>query len=278
MLITGKKITEGDLPNNDKLLENTVDESLSGGCYYLRIHSIIPAGEDAKRYDAKNPMLFYTLEPGGMAWVISKEKFTINQTSITALVTLRSGFTKKGMLALDVGLVDAKFFGPIGTLVINFSTVPIRLEEGDEFFRVMFLRHEEVLGSHAPKEVRYTHQEYIQDILSKKIGGFSSTFLQTSELRDRVRDSVKADLVEKLEPELLDKIASRFFSKNWKWLLGIVVAPVLVGGYLIDFTGYVYTQEQIQELVDERLEVLEEEGRTMNAIIERLEALEADLK
>jgi hypothetical protein len=225
--------------------------------------------------------LFHVLEPGGLAWVISKEEFTIKETSITALVTLRSGFTKKGMLALDVGLVDANFFGPIGTLVINFSTVPIRLDEDEEFFRVMFLKHDAVTGNHAPKVVQQTHQEYVQDILSNKIGSFSSTFLQTSELGDRVRDSVKADLVEKLEPELLDKIGARFLSKNWRKMAGLGVGALIVflaGAYLTDFNSYLHTKDQIQELVDERLEVLEDENQAQNAIIERLEALEANIE
>ncbi len=279
MLITGKKITEGNPPKNDSLLKNTSDKSLKGGCYYLRIHSIIPAGNEAKIYDPKEPKVSYVLEPGGMAWVISEEEFTIKETSITALVTLRSSFTKKGMLALDVGLVDANFFGPIGTLVINFSTAWIRLDQGEEFFRVMFFEHDAATGDHVPPTVEKTHQEYVQDILKTKIGQFSSTFLQTKELGDRIRDDVKADLVEKLEPELLDKIGARFLSKYWtrllKWGLG-AAALVLIGGFIFNFSGYVYTQDQIQELVDDRLEVLEAENQAKNAIVERLEALEAE--
>jgi deoxycytidine triphosphate deaminase len=277
MLITGKKITEGNPPKNGKLLKNTVNDSLKGGCYYLRIHSIIPAGDEAKKYDAKKPKLFHNLEPGGLAWVISQEEFTIKETSITALVTLRSSFTKKGLLALDVGLVDANFFGPIGTLVINFSNQCIRLDEGEMFFRVVFFEHDAADESHVPPVVNKTHVEYVQDILSTKIGWFSSTFLQTSELGDRVRDSIKADLIEKLEPELLDKIAARFLSKNLRKLVSLVIIVLvffIAGTYLSGVSGYLHTKDQIQDIVNDRLEILEEENQAQSAIIERLEALE----
>ena len=254
MLITGKKIIR------DKLLESATAENISGGCYYLQIHSIIPAGEGAKTYDAKKPQKFYVLEPGGMAWIISQETFGITDTSITALVTLRSGFTKQGMLALDVGLVDANFAGPIGSLVINFSKNQIRLNEGDQFFRVMFLKHDETSGVHAPEAVKFTHEEYIQKILTDTVGDFPSTFLQTAEMEDRIRDSVTKDLAAKLEPELLDKLATRFLAKNW----GKITIFVLVGltmGYFANFNEYFHSTEQIQRIVDERLEALESEGQ-----------------
>jgi hypothetical protein len=59
MLIIGEQITK------DKLLKNTNRDNISGGCYYLQIHSIIPAGEDAKSYNPDEPKKFHTLEPGG---------------------------------------------------------------------------------------------------------------------------------------------------------------------------------------------------------------------
>jgi dUTPase len=248
MLITGMKIIE------DQLLENAIPKNIKGGCYYLRIHSIIPAGEEAKSYDSKKPKTFHTLEPGGMAWVISEEKFAIKVTSVTALVTLRSGFTKKGMLALDVGLVDVNFSGPIGTMVINFSKVPIRLNAGEDFFRVVFLEHEEVSEPHVPKPMAHTHEEYIRKTLTDSAIGFPSSFLQTSEMEARIRDSLKSDLTEKLEPELLDALGQRFFANNWGKMLSGAIMISIAG--IAGLNSYLYTPEDIQKIVDQRLEEL----------------------
>ena len=223
MLITGNQITEREL------LDNADSRNIQGGCYYLRIHSIIPTGAEASSYDPTKPKKFHTLEPGGMAWVVSEEMFHIQETSITALVTLRSGFTKQGMLALDVGLVDANFHGPIGSLVINFSKKPIRLNAGDKFFRVLFFQHDKAEGDQAPPQVSYDHVEYTTKILSDMVGGFSGTFLQTAEMESRIEENLKNGLVEKLEPNILDSLASRFFKKHWgKILSGIIL--VLISG------------------------------------------------
>lgn len=263
MLITGSKIIE------DKLLEGASEKNISGGCYYLQIHSIIPAGKRAKSCDAKKPQNFYTLEPGGMAWIISQETFGIKDTSISALVTLRSGFTKKGMLALDVGLVDANFSGPIGTLVINFSQKPIRLKAGDQFFRVIFMQHDEPSTKYAPKTVKFTHEEYIDQVLSEAVGGYSSTFLQTAEIEARIRANIEGSLIEKLEPQLLEKLFTHFLTKNFK-LIGVLLI-LLLG--VTGFVGwnYLHSTTKIRKIVDEQLE------HSMS-IDERLEALEAKVE
>lgn len=242
MLITGNQI------NEQGLLANADPKNVRGGCYYLRIHSIIPTGEDAKSYDPSNPKKYHTLEPGGLAWVISEEKFQIEDTSVTALVTLRSGFTKQGMLALDVGLVDANFFGPIGSLVINFSKKPIRLKAGDEFFRVLFFQHEKSAGDQAPVETRYDHTQYVEKILSEMVGGFSDTFLQTAEMEKRIEERLKSGLVERLEPDILDNLASRILKKNWGKLLVALLLALGVGSYF-DVGKYFHTEAQIKEMI-----------------------------
>ena len=250
MLITGEKITK------DKLLNNTNDDNISGGCYYLQIHSIIPAGEDAKSYNPDEPKKFHTLEPGGLAWIISEETFGIKDTSVTALVTLRSGFTKQGMLALDVGLVDANYSGPIGTLVINFSKNHIRLKAGDQFFRVMFLQHEKVEGAHAPIPVDYTHKSYVEKILNDMVGGFPSTFLQTSEMESRIEQSLIGEVSKKIEPKVLDALGWSL-TKKYFWSVMGLLAVVLVTGSLSGLSTYLNSEADIENILNERLEELE---------------------
>lgn len=254
MLITGNQITELDL------LANVEPKNIRGGCYYLRIHSIIPAGEDTKTYDPQKPKTIHTLEPGGLAWVISQEKFQITEPSVTALVTLRSGFTKRGMLALDVGLVDANFFGPIGSLVINFSRKPIRLDAGEAFFRVLFFNHEEAEEGQIPPKQEFDHESYARKILADMVGDFSNTFLQTAEMEERIRKDLKENIIERLEPDLLDKLASRFFSKHWRNIALCIIFVVLSFfglSYFTDLGSYLHTEEEIQQIVEDQIEALE---------------------
>lgn len=244
MLITGNQITDQNLLANDEA------NNIRGGSYYLRIHSIIPAGEEAKSYDPSQPKKFHTLEPGGLAWVISEEKFQIEDTSVTALVTLRSGFTKQGMLALDVGLVDANFHGPIGSLVINFSKKPIRLDAGDQFFRVLFFEHAEATGTQIPQRIDHDHVTYAKKIISDMVGDFSGTFLQTAEMEERIEDKLRSGLVEKLEPNILDSLASHFLRNHWGKLLFAVLLALGVGS-AFGVGKYFHTEEQIKEMIED---------------------------
>lgn len=247
MLITGHQITE------QGLLANADPQNIQGGCYYLRIHSIIPTGEEANSYDPDKPKMFHTLQPGGLAWIISEEKFQIQDTAITALVTLRSGFTKQGMLALDVGLVDANFFGPIGSLVINFSKKPIRLNAGDKFFRVLFFRHNTAVGEQMPPRTEYNHSEYSKKILSDMVGGFSGTFLQTAEMEERIQENLRNDITGRFEPDLLDKLTARFVQKNWLKLIGLL-GTALFSGYLLGVTDYLHSEDQIRQMIKDQIE------------------------
>ena len=244
LLITGYDIT------GQHLLTNTNVTNLRGSSYYLRIHSIIPAGEAAKEYDPSKPKRRHTLEPGGLAWVISEETFQIKKNSITALVTLRSSFTKQGMLALDVGLVDANFFGPIGSLVINFSSKPIVLSAGKKFFRVLFLEHSDAVDKQVPETLHYDHEAYASKILEDMVGSFSSTFLQTAEMEKRIEDRLKSGLVDKLEPNILEKLAYHIFKNNYGKLL--VLFLLLAGvANLFKVGSYFHTESEIREIIED---------------------------
>lgn len=253
MLIVNDSIVD------DQHLGNAEKEFIRSASYYLRIDSIIPAGEDARKYDIKKPKRDHVLKPGALAWVVSKEVFSLADFSVTALVTLRSSFTKKGLLALDVGLVDAHFEGPIGSVVINFSKNDIHLHEGQEFFRVVFLKHEEIDPAYRLKEIKFTHDEYARERLSDLVEGFPATFLQADEIEKRIKTSVmQKEVIDKLEKELIDKLESRLKEKYfWKVLLGglagIAILALVVWGIISGFVPE-YSAEEIQDLIKKYIE------------------------
>lgn len=183
MLIVGSRIVDANL------LRNADKDHIRSASYYLTVDSIIPAGEQARNYDVRKPLRNYTIKPGGLAWIVSKEIFCIKDFGVTALVTLRSTFTKKGLLALDVGLVDANFEGPIGSVIINFSKNDVYVHEGLEFFRVIFFRHDEITEKRHQAQTRtLTHESYATERLADLVEGFPATFLQADEIESRIKE------------------------------------------------------------------------------------------
>ena len=217
MLIVGEEILrQGLLKDADRI-------HIKNSSYYLTIGAIIPVGEDAKNFDFREPPEMLVLKPRQMAWVVSREIFSIQSHEITALVTLRSTSTKEGLLALDVGMVDPDFEGPIGSIVINFSKNDVRLATGDEFFRVVFIKHPEVPEDFRPERDRFTAIEYIKVRHKEIIGSFPATFLNTEVLSDEMAAKVS----EKVKDDLLDK-ALLYLVKN-HWGKFIAAVAVIVG-------------------------------------------------
>lgn len=217
MLITGENI------EHRNLLQDIDRKCIRNASYYLRIAAIIPSGDAANKYDYDQPHKQMTLHPRQIACVVSKEIFSISEDEgVTALVTLRSSFTKQGLLALDVGLVDPGYKGPIGSVVINFSGNKVTLKEDDEFFRVVFFNHNPVPSENQPFDIGdYTQKKYLQERHSEIQKNFSSTFLGETQIPD----------------EILEKVSNQlwgfFLKKNWFKILAVTIIITTLATLLI---------------------------------------------
>lgn len=123
----------------------------------------------------------FVLKPGHMVQVVSKEVFKLPPT-ITGHVTYKTALTRQGIWALTVGIVDPGWEGPIGTTLLNFSSVSKIIHRGDTFLRVTLFEHRPVDALHLPKPV--AEPAYVKDIQELAITRFPPTFLDSSEIID----------------------------------------------------------------------------------------------
>jgi deoxycytidine triphosphate deaminase len=82
----------------------------------------------------------FMLPKRGIIWVVSHEEFHLPD-DVTGLATLRTSWSHDGILALNVGVIDPGYEGPLSTALINFSDKDFIVRVGDPFFRVIFNRH-----------------------------------------------------------------------------------------------------------------------------------------
>jgi dUTPase len=243
MLIVGEDILKKNL------LTDAERSHIKNSSYYLTIGAIIPVGEDAKNFDFNKPKEMHVIKPRQVAWVVSKEVFNIKSHEITALVTLRSTFTKKGLLALDVGMVDADFEGPIGSIVINFSKNDVSLAKGDEFFRVAFMRHAEVPTEFRPARDRFTATQYIRERHSEIIASFPATFLNT----ELLSDEIAAKVSDKVKGDILNQALLYLIKDHWIKIvlfIGLAVAAAAIAAYfLYKQFGPTLTQDEVRAIV-----------------------------
>jgi deoxycytidine triphosphate deaminase len=248
MLVVGEDIIK------QNLLKEANRTHIKNSSYYLTIGSIIPVGEGASKLDFKNPPEMLVIKPRQVAWVVSKEVFNITSNSITALVTLRSTFTKQGLLALDVGMVDAGFEGPIGSIVINFSKNDVPLRTGDEFFRVAFIQHPEVAAEFRAPRLKFTAVDYMKQQHSSIVTGFPETFLNT----DALSQELGTTITENVKTALLDQVLLHIVKEHWKKLAGAVVLlaglVILVVYLLLAKYGPNLTDADVQKMIKTAIE------------------------
>lgn len=113
----------------------------------------------------------YVLPPRGIVWLMSEEDFSLPD-NITGISTLRTTWTKQGILTLTVGIVDPSYAGPLSTAVINFSGKDFPIQKGESFFRTAFFEHERV----SAKSYSFTRDEYRLKLI-KDSATFSESFL-----------------------------------------------------------------------------------------------------
>lgn len=122
----------------------------------------------------------HTLKPRAIAWVISAERFVLPST-VTGLTTLRTTWTKRGILTLTVGIVDPGYESHLSTAVINFSKTDFVISVGEPFFRTVFFKHLDT----AARKTGGTSDEYRNQVLSDSAYS-SETFLTVDTLANEI--------------------------------------------------------------------------------------------
>lgn len=162
---------------NRGIVRDGVEAGKRPTTYDATVGCIIQEGKEISQNNFK-------LAPRGIVWVISAETFDVPDNA-TGLATLRTTWTHDGLLALNVGIVDPGWNGPLAAAVVNFSQDSFMINKGDSFLRVVFHGHG---PAHAPK-IEKTREQYNRDILAKSVK-FSPTFLHMDKLVSEVSDEV----------------------------------------------------------------------------------------
>lgn len=157
------------------------------------VSGAVAAGQRSTTYDATVGAIIhcgveidessFKLPPRGIVWLVSAEDFAL-PPQVTGLATLKTQWTHQGVLALNVGVVDPGWHGPLAAAVVNFSNSPFVIKKGDPFFRILFQKH---IGVGQKVEVK--RDQYLAQVRNQS-RAFSSTFLNMTSLVKEVSDEV----------------------------------------------------------------------------------------
>jgi dUTPase len=144
-------LLSGEEIESSGLVTGSTDRNLyRASTYDLSVGEIIPAGSAAGG-------AAFNLPPGGTVCVVSKESLKLPDR-ITGHALLKNALCRKGVLALNIGVIDPSFEGPISSILTNFGRNDFVVKQGDPFLRISFHR---CPPSSNAKSVKYDRPQYI---------------------------------------------------------------------------------------------------------------------
>lgn len=247
-LLSGEEIKEL------RLVEDAEDACFRASTYDLSIAEIIPSGgipwENSK----------FSLSPGGMVRVVSKEYLRLPET-ITAHVLLKNQLCTQGVLAISIGVIDPGFEGPISSTLINFGRETCEIKKGDCFLRASFFRCP--FSEKVKTAQKHTRSGYLQRVRQEVLAYSGPTFLNMEAMTTKAAEK-----------------AFQSFKEGvlvWATLWGIVLAALAIfaplGASLVD--KYVTRSEQHDAQMEQKIEK-EVESRyesRLNALTEQIQKL-----
>jgi deoxycytidine triphosphate deaminase len=143
--------------------------------YDLSVGEIIPAGPEAASGAASSE---YRLPPGGMVRVVSRESLRL-PGGITGHVLLKNELCRTAVLAINIGVVDPGFVGPLSSTLINFGRAEFLVKRGQPFLRVSF--HRCPLSAKAADAAKWERGKYLERAREEVLAYSASTFLNVEQ-------------------------------------------------------------------------------------------------
>ena len=220
-LLSGEEIAAALLVSND------VAVLYRASTYDLTIGDIIPVGSEAE-FPAGTRQ--FSLPSGGTVRVVSAESLNLPK-DITGHVLLKNALCAAGVLAINIGVVDPLFEGPISSTLINFGRTEYTVTVGEPFLRVSFHRCPQ---SAKARPVKFDRLGYIKQVRTEVKAYSAPTFLNVK--------------------QIAAEAAEKAFGSFQQWLLAgaAVAAVVLALATIFAPLGASYVDKFLQQRDRER--------------------------
>lgn len=249
-------LLSGEEIKSNLLVTDADDKFFRASTYDLTVGDIVPAGGDTCDKES------YPLQPGGMVRVVSKESLKL-PSSITAHVLLKNELCTKGVLAINIGVADPGFEGPLSSTLINFGRETCSVEKGTPFLRVSF--HRCPVSPKASLAQKYSRDEYLKRVRQEVLAYSAPTFLNM--------DAMAARAAEKTFAKFKEGIVV------WATLIAVIIAVLAIfaplGASLVDRYVTSLTQErdrQLEQTVEQK--VLENYEGRFKALSEQIQQVQ----
>jgi deoxycytidine triphosphate deaminase len=177
MLLSGEQICARGL------ISDASSERYRASSYDLSVGDIVPAPESTPGQSGPNGFGVitgreYLLPPQGMVRVISRESVRLDE-QVTGYALLKNALCSAGVLAINIGIIDPGYEGPVSSTLINFGKTAFVLAPGMPFLRLSF--HDCPQSPKARESRHWTRPEYMEHTREQVLTRCGFKFLNLEE-------------------------------------------------------------------------------------------------
>ncbi|MBB4364342.1 deoxycytidine triphosphate deaminase [Bradyrhizobium sp. CIR18] len=235
------------------LIVGGIEDCYRGASYDLRLDSVLTNDGKIEEH--------YSLPAQGIIEVVSIEHINLPK-NIAGFAMVKTSLCNEGVLALNIGIIDPGWKGPLSSFLVNFGKNERLLAKGDVFLRLTFQKLEQDVDKLPSTFV--DDQSYLADRRRRVQGRFGNTFLNVSEV------------LQKLAKETFDTYRTQIFTYVSLAALGLAFLTFFLNFANIQTQRYLQTGDAASLLasrdVFERLaRDLKEQNQELSAKIDLLE-------
>jgi deoxycytidine triphosphate deaminase len=186
-------LLNGDDIRTRGLVRNFDPKMFKAASYNPRIAKILTSKGDE--------LTSYVLPPQGTVEVVSIEEFTL-PTEVAGYATVKTSLCNNGILAINIGIIDPLWKGPISSTLINFGKNAYLLQAEAEFLRVTFHEYEPQKTPPQPSAIILSYKDYVADRKQKVLQHLSDTFLDVDKKTREITQSVASEVLREWRHEL----------------------------------------------------------------------------
>jgi dUTPase len=238
----------------EEIVRDACDASFRSASYDLTVGTIInPKGVVVDEYQ---------IPPHGLVKVISTETIRMPKTRV-GYVLVKTSICNQGILALNIGIVDPGYAGPLSSTLVNFGKATHRLRAGDVFSRLTV--HDIANPDTASDGPTITREKAIRDAVDQVDQHLSENFLDVEATATKAADKAFAsyrDLLLKWIPLAALLVAGLTFALNYGNMYGL---------YRVFYPQDVVRTSSLKEDIDKQMYEIEKQNSRLAARINELE-------
>jgi deoxycytidine triphosphate deaminase len=129
MVLNGDQIRSRGL-----IIDGMKDKSIRDCGYDLTISTLLGKNDQGKIEDNAEE---FDLDPQGIALAVSNETLKL-PWDVCAHAIVKTTLCREGVLAINIGVIDPGWEGPVSSILLNFGRSTYRLKKDEAFLRLTF--------------------------------------------------------------------------------------------------------------------------------------------